>query len=46
MEPFERNPSGRTDVERSQKSVTLDFLKIDKKTDRDDFERGYLLTNS
>ena len=33
-------------VERSQKSVTLDFLKIDKKTDRVDFERGYLLTNS
>ena len=32
--------------ERSQKSVTLDFLKIDKKTDRVDFERGYLLTNS
>ena len=33
-------------IERSQKSVTLDFSKIDKKTDRVDFERGYLLTDS
>ena len=30
-------------IERSQKSVTLDFSKNDKKTDRLDFDRGYLL---
>ena len=30
-------------IERSQKSVTLDFPKNDKKTDRLDFDRGYLL---
>ena len=30
-------------MDRSQKSVTLDFSKNDKKTDRLDFDRGYLL---
>ena len=52
---FGRNADGNFNIqiknflkkeERSQKSVTLDFLKIDKKTDRVDFERGYLLTDS